>query len=42
MKVVKILKKVKPFVPHIKAVKCKYLLELKDCKNVKIGDELSF
>ena len=38
LNVIKILKNVKPFTPHIKAVKCKYILELKYCKGVKIGD----
>jgi len=41
MKVIKILRNIKPFTPHIKAVKCKYILEVKDYKNIKINDILS-
>ena len=42
MEVIKILKKIKPFIPYVKPIKCKYLLELKECKNVKIGNKLIF
>ncbi len=41
-KVIKILKKVKPFTLHIKAIKCKYILELKDSKNLKINYTLKY
>lgn len=41
-KVIKILKKVKPFTPYIKAVKCEYILELKGAKNLQINDKISF
>ena len=40
--VIKIRKKVFPFTPFISPVKCKYILELKNCKNIKIGDKVSF
>ena len=39
-KVIKIEKRVFPFVPFISPVKCKYILELKDCRNVKVGDKI--
>ena len=38
--VIKVLKNVKPFVPYIKSVECKYILEVKDCKNIKLNDKL--
>ena len=38
--VIKIKKRVLPFVPFIAPVKCKYILELKNCKNIKIGDKV--
>ncbi|MBS3152764.1 DUF192 domain-containing protein [Candidatus Woesearchaeota archaeon] len=41
-KTIKILKRVKPFTPYIKATKCKYILELKDSKNLYIGEKLNF
>ena len=41
-KVIKIRKNVIPFVPYIPSVKCKYILELKNCKNIKVGDKLKF
>ena len=41
-KVIKIEKRVFPFVPFISPVKCKYILELKDCRNVKVGDKIIF
>ncbi len=39
-RVIKILKKVKPFIPYIKSTKCKYILELKNSKNIKIKDKI--
>ncbi len=42
LKVIKILRKVNPFIPYIKAVKCKYVIEVKNSKNVRINDSLSF
>ena len=39
--VVKIIKNVRPFKFYIKGVKCKYILEVKDCKNIKLFDKLS-
>ena len=41
-KIVKILKDVKPFTPFIRPVKCKYILELKSCKNLKLNNKLKF
>ncbi len=41
-KVIKILKKVKPFALYIEPVKCKYILELKDAKNIKLEEILRF
>jgi len=41
-RVIKILKNIKPFTPHIKAVKCKYILEVKNYKGVNINNILSF
>ena len=41
-KVIKIKKRVFPSVPFISPVKCKYILELKDCRNVKVGDKIIF
>ena len=41
-KVIKVLRKVKPFRLFVKGVKCKYILELKDCKGLKVNDKVSF
>ena len=41
-KVIKIKKNKKPFTPFIKGIKSKYILELKDSKNVKLGEKLKF
>ena len=40
--VIKILKNIKPFALPLKEIKCKYILELKDSKNIKIGEKLKF
>ena len=40
--IIKILKRVKPFTPFIKSVKCKYILELKNAKTLRLNDKLSF
>lgn len=40
--VLKVLKNVKPFVPFIPAIKCNYILELRDCMHLKKGDKLVF
>lgn len=40
--VLKVLKNVKPFVPYIPAVKCNYILEVKDSKHLKKGDSVVF
>ena len=34
-KVIKIIKKVLPFTLYLRPIKCKYILELKDSKNIK-------
>ncbi|HLC86635.1 MAG TPA: DUF192 domain-containing protein [Candidatus Nanoarchaeia archaeon] len=39
--VVRIRRKIKPFTPYIPAVKCKYILELKDYRNIKVGDKIT-
>jgi len=39
--VTRILNNVKPFTPYLSPIKCRYILELKDSKNIKIGDKLS-
>lgn len=39
--IIKILKNVKPFISFIKPVRCKYILELKNSKNLKIGEILT-
>ena len=39
---VKLLKNVKPFRFYIKGIKSKYILEVKDCKNIKIVDKLNY
>lgn len=39
-KVLRMLKGVKPFVPFIPGFKCSYILELKDCRNLKVGDRV--
>lgn len=41
-KIIKIIKNVKPFTPYIKAVKCKYILELKNSKNLKLNEKIKF
>ena len=41
-KVIKIRKRVFPFTPFIAPVKCKYILELKGCKNVKVDNKIVF
>jgi len=41
-KVIKILKNAKPFTPYIKSVNCKYILELKDSKNLQLNDKIIF
>lgn len=41
-KVVKILKRVKPFTPYIKPIKCKYILEVKNAKNLQLNDKINF
>ena len=41
-KIIKILKKVRPFTLYIKEIKCKYILELKDCKSIKLNDKIKF
>lgn len=38
-KVLKVLKRVQPFVFHIPGFKCNYILELKDCKHLKIDEK---
>ena len=38
---IKIIKNVKQFTPYIRNIKCRYILEVKDCKNVKLNDKLS-
>lgn len=39
-KVLKILKKVQPFVLFVPGFKCNYILELKNCKHLKKGDRV--
>ncbi len=39
-KVIKIRKNILPFTFYIPHVKCKYILEIKNCKNVKLNDKL--
>ena len=39
-RVLKVLKNVKPFLPYVKGCKCRYVLELKDCKGLNVGDKL--
>ena len=41
-KVIKIRRGVLPFIPYIPKVKCKYILELKNCKKLKIKEKLKF
>ncbi len=41
-KVIKIKKNIKPFTSFIKGIKSKYILELKDSKNIKLGEKLKF
>ena len=41
-KVIKIRKKLIPFTLFIPPVKCKYILELKDCKSIKLNDKIKF
>lgn len=40
--VIKIIKHAKPFTPYIRSTFCNYILELKDSKNIEIGDKLEF
>src|SRR3989344_4515777 len=37
--IIKIVKNVKPFTPYIKSVKCRYIMELKDSKNLQQNDK---
>lgn len=41
-KVIKILHNVLPFTPHVKSVKARYIIELKDSRRLKVGDRLTF
>lgn len=41
-KVIKILKRAKPFTLFIKPIKCKYILELRSCKNLELNDKIQF
>ncbi len=40
--VIKILRNVMPFIPYIEGIKCRYILEVKDCKNINLKDKLIF
>lgn len=40
--IIKIIKKVRPFTPYIPSIKCRYIIELKDSKNLQQNDKLSF
>lgn len=42
LKVIKVLRKVRPFRLFVKGVRCRYILELKDCKGLKVDDKVSF
>lgn len=42
LNVIKILKRIKPFTFYISGIKCRYILELKNCKHLKVGDKVSF
>ena len=39
-KVLKVVKKAKPFTPFIGGCKCRYVLEVRDCKGLTVGDKL--
>ena len=41
-KIIKILRKVRPFKFYIKPIKCKYVLEVKDAKKLRLNDKISF
>jgi len=41
-KITKLLKKVKPFTLLIPYTKCRYILELKDSKNISLKTKISF
>ena len=41
-KIIKIKKRVFPFTPFISPIKCKYILELKDYKNIRLNDKVKF
>ncbi len=40
--IIKIFKKVIPFTPFIKPIKCKYILEVKNAKNLKLKEKIKF
>ena len=41
-KVIKVSKRILPFTLFLKPIKCKYILELKNCKNLKVNDITKF
>ncbi len=41
-KIIKLLKKAKPFTLFIPHTKCKYIIELKDSKNISLKSRISF